>query len=118
MRSKIANGFIVTLGYLLSPLSWWNDLFLNIPIAYGFALLFSLISKNFFAPMMVIGYWITNIAGFILMHQGAKKLLDSDTTRYTKKELIKDLIFSILYTLVIVILIKLEWIKFPTEYFK
>jgi cell shape-determining protein MreD len=118
MKHKIISGITVTIGYLLSPLSWWNDLFINIPIAYGFAFLFSLISKNLFTPMIVIGYWITNIAGFMLMHQGAKGFIRQNESGYNKKELMKDLIFSILYTLIIIVLIKLELVKFPTEYFK
>ncbi len=118
MKNKIVNGAVVTFGYLLSPLSWWNDLFLNIPIAYGFAFLFGLISKSLFTPMIIVGYWITNIAGFILMHQGTKGFLSKDKAEYTKKELVKDLFFSIVYTAVIIILIKLGWVKFPTEYFR
>ena len=30
-------GFLVVAGFLLSPLSWWNDLVINIPLALGFA---------------------------------------------------------------------------------
>lgn len=118
MNKKVINGFVATFGYILSPLSWWNDLFINIPIAYGFAFLFGLISKNLFTPMLIIGYWLTNILGFILMHKGTERFLRPGKNAYTRKELTKDLIFSILYALVIVTLIKLEWIKFPTEYFK
>lgn len=107
-----------TVGYILSPLSWWNDLFVNIPLAYGFAFLFGLISKNLFYPMMILGYWITNIIGLILMHLGIKGFLKAEENSYSKKELLKDIIFSILYTLIIVVLIKINWLKFPTEYFK
>lgn len=118
MRSKIANGFIATLGYLLSPLSWWNDLFLNIPLAYGFAFLFGLLTEKLFYPMLVIGYWLTNIIGFMLMHRGVKGFINKGKKAYTKNELVKDIIFSLLYTLVIVFFIKIGWLKFPTEYFK
>jgi uncharacterized membrane protein len=118
VKNKITSGFISTLGYILSPLSWWNDLFVNIPLAYGFAFLFGLISKNLFYPMMIIGYWITNILGLILMHVGIKGFLNKEDSNYSKKELLKDFIFSILYTLIIVFLIKIGWLKFPTEYFK
>ena len=33
---KIKGGILLTVGYLLSPLCWWNDLIINLPIAYGF----------------------------------------------------------------------------------
>ena len=118
MKNKILNGALVTIGYVLSPLSWWNDLFINIPLAYGFASLFGLISKSLFYPMLIIGYWITNILGFILMHHGIKGLSTSGEKKYSKKDFLKDVLFSILYTLIIVVLVKAGWLKFPTEYFK
>lgn len=118
MKNKVLNGALVTIGYVLSPLSWWNDIFINIPLAYGFAFLFGLISESLFYPMMIIGYWITNIVGLILMHRGIKGITASEDSKYEKKELFKDIFFSILYTLIIVVLIKIGWLKFPTEYFK
>jgi len=118
MRKKGLNIIIATLGYLLSPLSWWNDLILNIPLAYGFAFLFGLISKNLFFPMMIVGYWLTNIIGLILMHKGVKKMIQKEDGIYAKKELSKDIVISIVYTLIVIALMALGWLKFPTEYFK
>ncbi|MCX6795838.1 MAG: hypothetical protein NT165_03905 [Candidatus Falkowbacteria bacterium] len=118
MRKKIIKGAMMTLGYLLSPLSWWNDLFFNIPLAYGFAFLFGLISQKLFFPMMVFGYLLTNVLGFMLMHHGAKGFFLSKSDKYTRRELKKDLIFSLLYTVLIVFLLKMGWLRFPTEYFK
>jgi len=118
MRKRGISIMITTLGYLLSPLSWWNDLILNIPLAYGFAFLFGLISKNLFYTMMIVGYWLTNIVGLILMHKGAKRMIYKEKGAYDKKELIKDIAISIIYTLIVVALMGLGWLKFPTEYFK
>ncbi|MEB3104243.1 MAG: hypothetical protein VKN17_00515, partial [Cyanobacteriota bacterium] len=28
---------LIGVGWLLSPLCWWNDLVINLPLAYGFA---------------------------------------------------------------------------------
>jgi len=111
-------GALATIGYLLSPLSWWNDVFINLPLAYAFAFLFGLLSRKLFLPVMVLGYWITNIAGLVLLHRGLKDLVTKEKIRYTKKSLVKDLIISIIYTAVVVILVKLGWLKFPLEYFK
>lgn len=61
---------MIFLGFWLSPLSPWNDLFTNIPLAYFFGLAFSLISETLFFPMVVFGYWLSNVAGFVLMHYG------------------------------------------------
>ena len=77
MKRKIKAGILTTIGYILSPLSWWNDLFINIPLAYGFGFLFGLISQKLFLPMMILGYWITNILGVILMHYGIKDLFSN-----------------------------------------
>ncbi len=112
-KKKAVKGVVATFGYLLSPLSWWNDIFLNIPLAYGFAYLFGLISRDLFFPMMVLGYWLTNIAGLMLMHYGVKGLIKKNQKRYSRADLVKDIAFSLLYTLVITIFISLGWLKFP-----
>lgn len=32
MFKKLRGSFLLGIGYMLSPLSWWNDLFFNLPI--------------------------------------------------------------------------------------
>jgi len=118
MKNKIKGGALTTIGYILSPLSWWNDILINIPLAYAFAFPFGLISKNLFLPMMILGYWITNVVGFMLIHHGIKDLVSKETSKYTRKELTKDIIISIVYTLIVVVFIKTGWLKFPLEYFQ
>lgn len=118
MKHKLKGGILATIGYILSPLSWWNDLVINIPIAYAFAFPFGFISRSLFFPMMIFGYWITNIVGFILMHHGVTNLVSKEQSKYTKKEVAKDIFISILYTLVVVIFVKMGWLKFPLEYFE
>ncbi len=118
MKNKIKGGISATIGYILSPLSWWNDLLVNIPLAYAFAFPFGLISKNLFLPMMIFGYWITNVVGFMLMHHGVKDLISKEKSEYTRKELVKDTVISIIYTLVVVMFVKIGWLKFPFEYFQ
>ena len=117
MKYKTKGGVLAIIGYLLSPLSWWNDIFINIPLAYAFAFPFGLISKTLFLPMMIIGYWITNVIGFMMLHQGTKKILSKNKNKYTKKELSKDMITSIIYALIVVIFVEMGWLKFPMEYF-
>jgi len=118
MKHKLNGGIIALIGYLLSPLSWWNDLILNIPLAYLFGSFFGLFTKKLFLPTFVLGYWLTNIAGFILMHHGMTKVVKSESSQYSKNDLLKDFIWSILYTVIVIILVKLGWLKFPLEYFK
>jgi hypothetical protein len=65
INHKVHGGTLVVVGYLLSPLSWWNDIFLNLPLAYLFGSVFGWFSRTLFLPMFVLGYWLTNVAGFI-----------------------------------------------------
>lgn len=96
-------------GYLLSPLSWWNDLLINIPLAYLFAMPFTFLSRDLFLPAMVLGYWLTNVLGFVLMHWGFSELREKENRR----EMSKDLAISLVYTLLVVILILAGWIQPP-----
>ncbi len=118
MKRKLSGGILATIGYILSPLSWWNDLVINIPLAYGFGFLLGLISKKLFLPMMIVGYWITNIVGFMLMHYGVRDLISKEEGKNTKKELKKDIIISMVYTIIVIVIVKMGWLKLPFEYFE
>jgi hypothetical protein len=99
-------GFV---GFMLSPLSWWNDAFVNFPLAIGFGWLVALVYKPAFEPAVVFGYWLTNVLGLVLLHKGAKKAMHSQQERpYTAKSLARDMAISLIYTLVIVLLLKLK----------
>ncbi len=113
---KAKSIFVAIFGYLLSPLSWWNDLFINIPIAYLFGLFFGLISKDLFLPFMILGYWLTNILGLVMMHTGVKGVF-TDSNRYTQRDFINHLAISVLYSTLIIVFLKLGFLKLPTEYF-
>lgn len=88
-KVKIKSFIIAVIGFILSPLSWWNDLFVNIPLAYLFAIPFGYISNDYFLPAMVAGYWITNIIGFIMLHIGLFGMFKKE-----KKEIFKKTINS------------------------
>jgi len=119
MKHKIKGSIIAIIGYILSPLSWWNDLIINIPLAYAFAFPFGLISKKIFLPMMVLGYWLTNITGFMLMHYGIKDVVaGKNKSPNIKHDFIKNFAISTIYTAVVILLAKAGWLKFPLEYFK
>ena len=64
-KQRLFNVLLVTSGFILSPLTWWNDLVVNIPLAYLFSIPFTLLHDNLFLPSFVIGYWFTNLLGFI-----------------------------------------------------
>lgn len=89
-------------GYILSPLSWWNDLFVNVPLAYLFALPFSLLSEQLYLPTFVLGYWLSNVLGLLMLQQGGMALLKKRHRAVSWKGL---LISTTLYTALIVILV-------------
>lgn len=117
-KRKISGGILAFVGFMLSPLSWWNDLFINVPLALAFAWVVSLFYQKAFAPSLVIGYWLTNVLGFILMHKGAQRMLSNKEQRYSRKDLLRDVGISLLYTAVIVALVQFGVLKPVQNYFK
>jgi hypothetical protein len=96
---------------MLSPLSWWNDLFVNVPIALAFAWIVSFFYRPAFEVCVIVGYWLSNVAGFVLMHKGAQKMLSEIDTKYSWRNLAKDVGISLLYTGLILVLIKAGILK-------
>lgn len=105
-KRKVSGGTLVFIGYMLSPLSWWNDLFVNWPLALLFAWVVSWFWKPAFTASLILGYWLTNILGFVLMQKGGAKILSEQDKPYSRKCLCRDLAISVLYTLLVVALAK------------
>jgi hypothetical protein len=116
-KRRVQGGILAVVGFMLSPLSWWNDLFVNLPLALAFAWIVSLFYKPAFNTSVLIGYWLTNVLGFILMHKGAAKVISSQQKKYSWKDLLRDVGISLLYTALIVVLIKIGILKPIAAYF-
>ncbi|HVM47255.1 MAG TPA: hypothetical protein VMU04_04470 [Candidatus Acidoferrum sp.] len=116
-KRKVGGGLVAFVGYMLSPLSWWNDMFVNVPLALAFAWVVSLFYKPVFASALVLGYWLTNVLGFILMHKGAQTALTDQPRRYSRRDLLRDLGISLLYTALILLLVKLGILQPIKDYF-
>ena len=102
-------GVVGLIGFLLSPLSWWNDAFINIPLALGFGWLIALVYKPAFQAAVVVGYWLTNVLGFVLLHKGAQRIRSEDPPKpYSKRDLLRDLVTSLAYTVLILLLLRLK----------
>lgn len=101
---------VAGLGWLLSPLSWWNDVVVNVPLAYLFSAPFSLIDERLYVPAFALGYWLTNVLGFVLLHKGVAGMLSR-----RKATLKRDLIIATAYTMVIVVVASLGWLPSPTS---
>jgi hypothetical protein len=116
-KRKVAGGVLAMVGFMLSPLSWWNDLVVNVPLALAFAWLVSAFYKPAFTASLVLGYWLTNVLGFMLMHKGARQILSEKQARYSWRDLARDVGISLLYTALIVALVALGVLKPIRSYF-
>ncbi len=108
---RFAGGSIIAfIGYILSPASWWNDLFVNIPIAYVAASIASILNPDLFAPAFAASYLMTNVLGFILMHTGTE-IVVKGKPRLTWLTLLKYAVVSAVYTAVAIILVEVGIIQ-------
>ena len=99
--------------YLLSPLCWWNDLVINLPLALGFGYLASRPFPDALGAMTGLGYWLSNVVGFVLMQQGAVTALQKDGQGTDSHSLRNGLITSTVYTVAIVVLVQLHILDVP-----
>ena len=116
-KRKVSGGVLAVIGFMLSPLSWWNDLFVNVPLALAFAWIVSFFYRPAFEACVVVGYWLSNVLGFVLMHKGAQKLISKEERRYSRRDLLRDLGISLLYTALILALLQLGVLKPLRNYF-
>lgn len=118
-HSKMFGHFLTILGYLLSPFSWWNDTFLNIPLAYLFGSFCGLFSEKLFLPSTILGYWFTNWVGLVLMHRGMTLSFKKShfKTHSSKKEMLYHILVSVFYTGLLVVCIQLKILRLPHQYF-
>lgn len=111
---KLKGLIFIGFGYLLSPLCWWNDLFFNLPLAYGVGYVCSWANPNLFLPGAIVGYWLTNIVGILLMQAGAIDVFEKQQKEKNfKKELFSGLLSSTAYTVVILALMQFHLIDMP-----
>ncbi len=117
-KQKFSGGIMAGIGFMLSPLSWWNDLFVNLPLALAFAWVASFFYKPAFEACVILGYWLTNILGLVLMQKGAQKMLSKKERKYSRRDLLRDFAISLLYTGLILLLLKVGVLKPIENYFK
>src|SRR5437762_7345774 len=87
---RVAGGFLGFIGFMLSPLSWWNDLFVNVPLAIGFGWLVAFVYRPAFEPAVILGYWLTNVLGFVLMQRGAQRIVFDKPRKYSRNDFFRD----------------------------
>ncbi len=106
---KVFGILLFGLGWLLSPLTWWNDVLINLPLAWLMASIFFSENQSAFSLCFIISYWMTNLMGFILMHLGWK--IFKSRVQMTKKDLLQSFLVSLAYTLVILVLVKMNVLR-------
>ena len=65
---RFLNRAVFLIGWLLSPFTTWNDVLINIPLAYISASLFIKVFHGHFALLVIIFYWLSNALGLGLMY--------------------------------------------------
>jgi hypothetical protein len=111
---KLKGLVLVGLGFMLSPLSWWNDLFFNLPLAYFFGYICAQFSANLFLPCAIAGYWLSNVLGIVLMQLGVLDVVQEQSKeRNFKKELLMGLASSTVYTVIILLLLQFNILSTP-----
>ena len=105
---RVWGGILALTGFLLSPLSWWNDAFVNLPLAFAFGWGIGKVHPPSYETAVVVGYWITNVLGLLLLHKGVVKVKSGTAEPWTTRQVLKYLLFSLAYTLVIVVLLKFK----------
>ncbi len=69
--ARLGWGLVAAVGYILSPLSPWNDAFVNLPIAYAASRLLRGLGVP--GPLgFYLGYLASNLLGLLLLAAGAQ----------------------------------------------
>ncbi|MDZ7359480.1 MAG: hypothetical protein ONB46_01960 [candidate division KSB1 bacterium] len=98
-------GLAFAIGYILSPLSWWNDIFVNLPLAYLLGNVTNFFFPGSFQIGMIAAYWLSNLVGILFMLWGGSRLLGKAPPK--RRELWLSVGVSFLYTLALYLL--MQW---------
>ena len=90
------------LGWLLSPLTSWNDIFLNIPLAYLLAMAAVKTFHTDFVITLLSAYWLTNIIGIVMMVASGQSIFRDKNNR--TRELLVILGTLIVYSLLMIVI--------------
>jgi len=94
---RVVGAVLAVIGYILSPLSWWNDALVNVPI--GLAVAYVLNSLIGLSKLLgfYIGYLLSNVAGMVLLFYGGY-LAYSGRPRHRWRHIILGIVASTIYT--------------------
>jgi len=93
---------IFMVGWLLSPLTTWNDVLINIPLAYIIARVVKSLVQLDMAVLTIIFYWVTNITGLGMMYFAADRI--AAKSKIPKKSLLSIMVPMIVYSVIIILI--------------
>ncbi len=73
--TKQLQSAIFFIGWVLSPLTTWNDLFINVPLSYLIANFLYFLIRLPFKWLLIASYILTNILGLLLMYVSGKEVI-------------------------------------------
>lgn len=96
------NRTVFFIGWILSPFTFWNDAFVNIPISYLCASLAAKVFRVDFLIAVLVFYWISNIAGIGLIYVSGRSIAEKG--RGSRREWLILFITIVVYSLALVFL--------------
>jgi len=102
IRRSFINRLVFFIGWLLSPLTSWNDIFINIPLAYVSARIFLKFVRADLTITLVVFYWITNIVGLVMIAVSGASIIKN--RKNFPREVIITLAAMLAYSIVMVVL--------------
>jgi hypothetical protein len=105
LGGRLGWGVVAAIGYILSPLSWWNDGFVNIPLALLSAKLLTAVLHVDFVVAFYTSYAATNVAGMMLLYLGAGGV--AGRVRFDRRSLARQILVALAYSIAVYPILKL-----------
>ena len=94
---------------MLSPLTFWNDAFFNVPLSYLCASLLARAIKTDFLLLVLMAYWASNVLGLLMMYVSGKAIFKDRGEVY--KALITLIATVIAYSMILLALDRIGILK-------
>jgi len=103
---RFLNRALFFIGWLLSPFTTWNDVLINIPLAYLCASLSFKVFPANFALQVIVFYWLSNGLGILLMYFTGRNVLKEKRLNFRSI-----LITLLIYTIILFLMDKFAILK-------
>lgn len=111
MRPFLRNT-VFFIGWLLSPFTFWNDAFVNIPLSYLMANVLIRFIRLDFLLLVLISYWVTNALGLYMMYSTTRQIFNGrEQAGERAREILKLIATTAVYSLLLVALGKFNILR-------